>query len=209
MCAASAVDWSMNGCWVCSPNILWGYKPWDEKRQYFRKNQFRCFSHLIDTVGLMVLAVRRKRCMSVKCRHKLRCLARPGDCSVCLPSAIANRQPKVPRPLPISQTVSSKGIHRTIGTPTPHLQHQREYKRVYFLRVFLGRIWEEWPHFLFRYLYSICQPDNTCHWELKTYAVGGTGGETGVALSADLLVTLKRDQTDPVMPRYKPNSRCT
>lgn len=32
----------------------------------FLKNQFRCFSHLIDTVGLMVLAVRRKRCMPVK-----------------------------------------------------------------------------------------------------------------------------------------------
>lgn len=30
------------------------------------KYQFRCFSHLIDNVGLKVLAVRRKRCMSVK-----------------------------------------------------------------------------------------------------------------------------------------------
>lgn len=69
--------------------------------------------------------------------------------------------------LPISLAVSSKGIHRTIGTPTPHLQHQREYKRVYFLRVFLGRICEEWPHFLFRYLYSIRQPNNAGNRELK------------------------------------------
>lgn len=65
----------------------------------FLKNQFRCFSHLIDIVGLMVLAVRRKRCMSVKtpARSSMSCTYWP------LPrmsTPIANRQPEVPRPFP-------------------------------------------------------------------------------------------------------------